>query len=449
MVHTDFALRRPVTTLMAFAAVAVIGIVASRLLPLEQYPDVSFPFMGAGVPYPGSTPEETEELITRPIEDALATLPGIEEIRSTSSDKDARFEIRFAWGTDINTAGFEVRNKLDSVRAQLPKTPIACGCGWRPPPIRPCSRCASPRTRISRRSSTCSIATSRSRIERIDGVARVELAGVEAREVRILVDPGRARGARRRHPPAACTAREEQLLGGRRRRSPATANACSCGRSANSARSTRSATWSSRSNVQSATSRASSWSARRSRGGRHLDRPPRGGPRRLQVHAGQRRRSGRSACWRSSSRTRPAADAGHQRVHHRQPGGGDRLVAERSHRAGLIGAALAFVVLFLFLRHWPTTLIVSARGAAVAAGDAGGDVFRRPHHQRDVDDGHDAGHRHAGGQRRGGHRERVPASTARSGSATRRDARRREGSRRRDAGRHRHLGGGVPAPPVR
>ena len=53
MVHTDFALRRPVTTLMAFAAVAVIGLVSSRLLPLEQYPDVSFPFMGAGVPYPG------------------------------------------------------------------------------------------------------------------------------------------------------------------------------------------------------------------------------------------------------------------------------------------------------------------------------------------------------------------------------------------------------------
>ena len=122
MVHTDFALRRPVTTLMVFAAVAVIGLVSSRLLPLEQYPDVSFPFMGAGVPYPGSTPEETEELVTRPIEDALATLPGIEEIRSTSSDQDARFEIRFAWGTDINTAGFEVRNKLDSVRSQLPKT---------------------------------------------------------------------------------------------------------------------------------------------------------------------------------------------------------------------------------------------------------------------------------------------------------------------------------------
>src|SRR5688572_33420963 len=102
MVHTDFALRRPVTTLMTFAAVTVIGLVSSRLLPLEQYPNVSFPFMGVGVPYPGSTPEETEDLITRPLEEALATLPGIKEMRSTSTDQDSRFEIRFEWGTDLD-----------------------------------------------------------------------------------------------------------------------------------------------------------------------------------------------------------------------------------------------------------------------------------------------------------------------------------------------------------
>src|SRR5688500_4774574 len=191
MVHTDFALRRPVTTLMTFAAVAVIGLVSSRLLPLEQYPDVSFPFMGAGVPYPGSTPEETEELITRPIEDALATLPGIEEIRSRSSDQDAQFEIRFAWGTDINTAGFEVRNKLDSVRAQLPKTADRMWM-WM------ASTADAPMLTV-RFSADQDLSSQfdlldrhfKKPIERLDGVARVELAGVEAREVRILIDPGR------------------------------------------------------------------------------------------------------------------------------------------------------------------------------------------------------------------------------------------------------------------
>ncbi|HEX5161435.1 MAG TPA: efflux RND transporter permease subunit [Steroidobacteraceae bacterium] len=191
MVHTDFALRRPVTTLMAFAAVAVIGLMSLRLLPLEQYPDVSFPFMGVGVPYPGSTPEETEELITRPIEEALATLPGIEEIRSTSSDQDSRFEIRFAWGTDINTAAFEVRNKMDTVRATLPKTADRMWM-WM-------ASTADAQMLTVRFSADQDLSSQydlldryfKKPIERLDGVARVELAGVEAREVRILVDPGR------------------------------------------------------------------------------------------------------------------------------------------------------------------------------------------------------------------------------------------------------------------
>ncbi len=191
MVHTDFALRRPVTTLMVFAAVTVIGLVALRLLPLEQYPNISFPFMGVGVPYAGSTPEETEELITRPIEDALATLPGIEEIRSRSTDQDAQFEIRFAWGTDSDAAGFEVRSKLDSVRAQLPKTADRMWM-W----MASTSDASMLTVRFSADQDLSAQYDVLDRyfkkpIERIDGVARVELAGVEAREVRILVDPGR------------------------------------------------------------------------------------------------------------------------------------------------------------------------------------------------------------------------------------------------------------------
>jgi HAE1 family hydrophobic/amphiphilic exporter-1 len=74
MTQTSFALRRGVTTVMTFAAVAVIGIVAARLLPPEQCPDVTFPFIGVSIPYHGSTPVKVEELITRPVDDALATL---------------------------------------------------------------------------------------------------------------------------------------------------------------------------------------------------------------------------------------------------------------------------------------------------------------------------------------------------------------------------------------
>jgi HAE1 family hydrophobic/amphiphilic exporter-1 len=189
--HTDIALRRPVTTLMTFAAIAVIGLVASRLLPLEQFPDVTFPFMGVVIPYPGSTPEEIEERITRPVEDALATLPGIEQIRSTSNENEASFEIGFDWGTDVDAASFEVRTKLDSIRAQLPRGAervLMFTASVANAPI------IAVRLSASRDLSSQYEVLDRflkKPIERIDGVARVQLAGVEPREVRVLVDAGR------------------------------------------------------------------------------------------------------------------------------------------------------------------------------------------------------------------------------------------------------------------
>src|SRR5262245_61069011 len=108
-----------------------------------------------------------------------------------SIEQDARFEIRFAWGTDINTAGFEVRNKLDSVRSQLPKTADRMWM-WM-------ASTADAQMLTVRFSADQDLSSQydmldryfKKAIERVDGVARVELAGVEAREVRILVDPGR------------------------------------------------------------------------------------------------------------------------------------------------------------------------------------------------------------------------------------------------------------------
>ena len=333
MVHTDFALRRPVTTLMAFAAVAVIGIVSSRLLPLEQYPDVSFPFMGAGVPYPGSTPEETEELITRPIEDALATLPGIEEIRSTSSDEDARFEIRFAWGTDINTAGFEVRNKLDSVRcaAAQDRRPHVDVDGIH-------RRFAHAHgALLGRPGSVLAVRPARPlfqeahRAHRWRGARRARrrrsARGAHPRR------SGPARRARRGHPPARAAAREEQLLGRRgpdhrQWRTPFRAPA----------RRIPFARRDPQPGHQEQRARRRRRERRAGEPGDHAPppsrRPPCRGSRCLQVHPGQRGRSGRSRAGGHRTQQGAAADAGHPRVHHRQPGRGDPLLAERSHRGG-------------------------------------------------------------------------------------------------------------------
>ncbi|MBV6418619.1 MAG: Multidrug resistance protein MdtC [Steroidobacteraceae bacterium] len=191
MIHTGFALRRPVTTVMIFAAVATIGLMASRLLPLEQFPDITFPFMGVSIPYPGSTPGEIEEEITRPVEDALATLPGIREIRSRSEGDQAQFEIEFDWGTDIDAAGFEVRTRLDAIRHDLPAAANRI--------LMFTASSADQAILTIRLSADADLSsqyellerTLKKPIERVDGVARVELAGVEPREVRVLVDAGR------------------------------------------------------------------------------------------------------------------------------------------------------------------------------------------------------------------------------------------------------------------
>jgi HAE1 family hydrophobic/amphiphilic exporter-1 len=81
---TALAIRRPVTTAMLMLSLFVTGLVASKLLPQESWPSLNIPMAFINVPYNGATPEEVERLITRPIEEAVSTLGGITEIRSTS-----------------------------------------------------------------------------------------------------------------------------------------------------------------------------------------------------------------------------------------------------------------------------------------------------------------------------------------------------------------------------
>ena len=78
MTLAELSLRRPVTAVMFFVSMVVIGLIASTRLPLEQFPEVNFPFLMVNFPYAGSTPQEVERSITRPAEEALSTLPGIQ-----------------------------------------------------------------------------------------------------------------------------------------------------------------------------------------------------------------------------------------------------------------------------------------------------------------------------------------------------------------------------------
>ena len=188
---TRGAINRPVTTVMVFIALALIGSIATRLLPLEKYPDIQFPGIFINIPYEGSSPEEVEQLITRPVEEALATLSGVERIQSVSRQDNSQIFLRFGWDQDVSAKGIEARAKVDAIRHQLPddvrRVLIFTGST---------SDQAILNLRISSDRDLSDAYTMldrqlKRRIERLEGVSRVTLYGVDQREIRILLNADR------------------------------------------------------------------------------------------------------------------------------------------------------------------------------------------------------------------------------------------------------------------
>src|SRR5476649_690563 len=82
MTLAEMSLKRPVTVVMFFVSMTVIGLIAAFQLPLESLPDIQFPFLEIVMPYQGSTPAEVERTVTRPVEEALSTLTGVQRMSS-------------------------------------------------------------------------------------------------------------------------------------------------------------------------------------------------------------------------------------------------------------------------------------------------------------------------------------------------------------------------------
>ena len=115
------AIERPVTMFMICGVIMLLGLMSLARLPVDLMPDVSYPSLTVRVGYPGVGPLEMEELVTRPIEQAVSATSGVERLESTSSEGSSRVTLNFAWGTDLNEAADDVRNRLDRVRGRLPE----------------------------------------------------------------------------------------------------------------------------------------------------------------------------------------------------------------------------------------------------------------------------------------------------------------------------------------
>ena len=120
MTIAELSLKRPVTAIMFFVSMVVIGLIAAFRLPLEQFPAIDAPFLFVQIPYPGSTPGEIERTIARPVEEALATLPGIKRMRSSSDGDAAQIFLEFKWGESVAIKAVQAREKIDAIRSDLP-----------------------------------------------------------------------------------------------------------------------------------------------------------------------------------------------------------------------------------------------------------------------------------------------------------------------------------------
>ncbi|MDD3643700.1 MAG: efflux RND transporter permease subunit, partial [Candidatus Krumholzibacteria bacterium] len=163
----------------------VLGFIASRLLPIEYFPDLDAPFIYVEIPYPGSTPEENERQITKPAEEVLATISGIKRMNSESHSGGSGIFVEFDWGVDTDVKALEATEKLEGIRRLFPPDLERFH-------IRKWST-SDMQILTMRISSNKDLANSydmldrniKRRIERIEGVSKVDMYGVEKKEIRI------------------------------------------------------------------------------------------------------------------------------------------------------------------------------------------------------------------------------------------------------------------------
>ena len=117
----EFAIKKPVSVIVFMLVFLTIGIISLVKLPLEMMPDVSFPGLMVQVPYPSSSPEEVERVITRPIEDILSTVNNLDTLSSSSSSSNASINLQFKAGTNMDLASMQIRDKIDQIRGNLPR----------------------------------------------------------------------------------------------------------------------------------------------------------------------------------------------------------------------------------------------------------------------------------------------------------------------------------------
>jgi hydrophobic/amphiphilic exporter-1 (mainly G- bacteria), HAE1 family len=182
---SEIAIKRPVFTVMMAFALLVLGLVGFKRLGTDLFPDVTFPVVAITVPYPGASPSEVETLVTKPIEDNVVSLNGIDRLTSFSREGSAQILVIFKLDQNLDECATQVRERVQQIRARLPaevKEPSVSRFDVSAAPILTYTlRGNLPLSKI-RKIADDEIKPA---IERMNGVAMVDIKGGAEREIRV------------------------------------------------------------------------------------------------------------------------------------------------------------------------------------------------------------------------------------------------------------------------
>ncbi|MBA3557473.1 MAG: efflux RND transporter permease subunit, partial [Gemmatimonadaceae bacterium] len=120
MFLSDLSIKRPVFATMMMVALVVLGVMSYRRLAIDEYPDITYPVIIAQTTYPGASPEVIVREVSKPIEEALNTVPGLKEVTSSSQEGVSIVRLMFHLSADVVGAQQDVQAKVSRIRRQLP-----------------------------------------------------------------------------------------------------------------------------------------------------------------------------------------------------------------------------------------------------------------------------------------------------------------------------------------
>lgn len=189
----EFCIKHKVTTFLIFVIVVIFGLLGFSDLSLALLPNIDFPMAVVYATYPGAGPEEVEELVTRPIESACATVSGMEELTSTSSENMSMVMVTFSDGTNMDMAALDLREKIDLVKSSLPEDCTAPTVMTINPDMMPVAVYALSGRDLADLQNLAEDVFSPA-IERVEGVASVDVSGGVENEISVVTYADRLAG---------------------------------------------------------------------------------------------------------------------------------------------------------------------------------------------------------------------------------------------------------------